>query len=766
MRRRPSLTVAAYAAIIASASMTLAATPVAAQRTSGPPASPADTAGAFRDAGAAALMNRARDTRQRSDESLRSYTALVRSRMAAGLRMPLKDRTLFRSESATRIRWSRDGDNLVKVLAGRSQHPAGVSADAGSGARPFDPRDDRLYFDMMRDSVRHGGRENVGDNDDFYIEHPLGRYAERHYRYQSGDTIIIRLQDGRALRVAELIVLPRRNDPQTVRGTLWIEQGSGAVVRAAFRLARKVDIQRDLAVMDDDDIRSASRVPLVNPMEFDLSLMTIEYSLWDMQHWLPRSMRVEGLVRAGVFVVPAAYEVTYQMEDVITDRDNVRETEAELVARTLAEWQGDGEYRVTRENEGRMRNRVLTPRNERVLLESELLPPPIWQNAPGFATEAELHQIYERLARVPVPASPDLPIHWGWGWGEPGMLRYNRVEALSVGARVVAPLPYVTVEGIARLGAGDLHPNAELTVSRSTMRRIVEVQGYHRLTTADESRRALGAGNSMSALILGRDEGEYFRATGASVTLAPPAHRRRSWDMRLYAELHDDVERGTHVALPRIWNDSIFRENISAYETRQAGAALQFRPWWGTDPMAAQFGIDLLLQGELVEFPDVRNAAWYEPPQDHVLRGRLTLRGATPLPGGFRAGAEAGVGAARGSLDHSELAAVPPQRQFYLGGASTLRGFEPGTLWGEEMARGRVELARTLPIAGVAVFGDWAATRTGGETHQLMAAGAGVTVLDGLIRIDLAHGIGGRTGWQAQAARRGWRLDLHLDAVL
>jgi len=39
-------------------------------------------------------------------------------------------------------------------------------------------------------------------------------------------------------------------------------------------------------------------------------------------------------------------------------------------------------------------------------------------------------------------------------------------------------------------------------------------------------------------------------------------------------------------------------------------------------------------------------------------------------------------------------------------------------------------------------------------------------VLDGLIRIDLAHGIGGRTGWQANAARRGWRLDLHLDAVL
>jgi hypothetical protein len=756
MRRPVPTLVLALIALAIPAIPALLAAPAAAQA----PA-PADTAGAFLDPGAAALFNRARAARQASDQSLRSYTAIARSRMAAGLRMPLKDRTLVRTESATRIRWSRDGDNLVQVLAGRSQDPGGVDGDAGSGARPFDPRDDRLYFDLMRDSARHGQRGNVTDDDDFYIEHPLGAYAERHYRYQSGDTIIIRLQDGRALRVAELLVLPRRNDPKTVRGTLWVETGSGAVVRAAFRLARKVDIMRDTDVMDDEDMRTASRIPLVNPMEFDLSLMTIEYSLWDMRHWLPRSMRVEGLARAGVLVVPAAYEVTYQMLDVITDNDNVQETEAELVARTLEEWQAGGQFRVTRENDGRMRNRVLTPRDERVLLESDMLPPPIWQHAPGFPTEAELQQIYDRLARVPVPASPDLPLRWGWGWGEPGMLRYNRVEALSVGARVVAPLPFITVEGVARLGAGDLHPNAELTVSRATMRRAVELHGYHRLTTVEESRRALGAGNSLSALLLGRDEGEYFRATGASLTVAPPAHRRRSWDVRLYAELHDDVERGTHVALPRIWGDSVFRENIAAYETRQAGTAVAYRPWWGTDPMGAQFGIDAIVQGELVRFPDGAS-----PDLEQVVRSRVTLRGAAPLPLGFRAGGEAGIGYARGSLHHDGFAAVPPQRRFYLGGASTLRGFEPGTLFGEEMARGRLELARTIPAAGIALFGDVAATRFGGESHQLMAAGAGVTVLDGLIRIDLAHGVGGRVGWQGKAARRGWRLDLHLDAVL
>jgi hypothetical protein len=747
-----------------------AAVPATAQRPTGPPASPADTAGAFRDAGAAALMDRARQVKQVSDGSLRSYTAIVRSRIAIGLRMPLKDRTLLRSESAARMRWSRDTEDVVQILAARSQTPFGVSPDWGSlPSQPFDPRRDRLYFGMMRDSVRDGQRPNVSDDDDFYIEHPLGAYAERHYRYQSGDTMIIRLQDGRTLRVAELVVLPRRNDPQTVRGTLWIEVGSGAVVRAAFRLARKLDILHDMpGAMDDDDFRTINRMPLVTPMEFDISLMTIEFGLWDMRHWMMRSMRLEGVARAGVFTAPGSYEVSYQMLEVLTDHDDVRETEAELSARTLREWSADaGEKpRVSMQGRRDNRHRVIAPRDEQVLLESELLPPAIWDNAPGFPTEQEIREVYDRLARVPVPAHPGLPVRFGWGWGEPGMLRYNRVEGLSVGARVLVPLPYVSVEAVARVGAADLHPNVELTLGRETMRRAVELRGYHQLTTADESRRAFGAGNSLSALVLGRDEGEYLRATGASATIAPPALRRRSWDLRVYAEAHHSVERGTHVALPRIWNDSIFRENISAYETRQLGAAAQYRPWWGSDPLAAQFGIDILLQGELTEFPDVRQSAWYDIPRDHVVRGRVTLRGAAPLVAGFRAGGEIAFGAARGSLAHSNLHSVPPQRRFYLGGASTLRGFEPGTLSGDEMFRGRAELARTLPLVGLAGFYDFAAARTGGEQHRLMSAGVGITVLDGLLRIDLARGVGAAHGWQAERAPRRWRLDLHLDAVL
>jgi hypothetical protein len=715
-----------------------AAAPLNAQRPAGLPAA-ADTAGAFHDAHAAALMQRARDARLTNDNSLRSYTAIARSRTSAGLRMPLKDRTLFRSEAAARIRWSRDGENLVQVLAGRMQTPAGVHAGHdGFGTRPFDPRQDRLYFGMMRDSARGDRPDNVGDDDDFYIEHPLGAHAERHYRYRSGDTITIRLQDGRALRVAELIVMPRRNDPQTVRGTLWIETGSAAVVRAAFRLARKLDIAHDTNAIDDDDFRTISRLPLINPMEFDLSLLTIEYSLWDMRHWMPRSMRIEGMLRLGVFVAPGAFEVSYEMQDVVSDSDGVQQTEAELVARTLDEWQAMGDYKPSIEGTRRQRTRILVPRDKELLLQSEHLPPPIWENAPGFATEAELRQIYDRVAAVAGPSQPGLPVRVGWGPREPGMLRYNRVEALSVGARVTAPLPHVTLSATGRIGLGDLHPNVELLAQRETMRRTLELRGYHQLTTVDESRRALGAGNSLSALLLGRDEGEYYRATGASLTLAPPPTRRRSWELRGYAERHNDVERNTHIALPRVWNDSIFRPNITADEATQYGAALSFGPWWGTDPFAAQFGIDMLVQAEAGDY-------------EHV-RGRLALRGAAPLTARIRVGAEAAVGTATGD--------VPVQRLFFLGGASTLRGYEPSTLTGSSMARGRLEVARAFGWGNAALFSDWgwAGDRNDFDfAHARWALGAGFSLLDGLIRFDVARGM--------REPRR-WRLDLHLDSVL
>ena len=75
--------------------------------------------------------------------------------------------------------------------------------------------------------------------------------------------------------------------------------------------------------------------------------------------------------------------------------------------------------------------------------------------------------------------------------------------------------------------------------------------------------------------------------------------------------------------------------------------------------------------------------------------------------------------------------------------------------------RGRLEIARAWDIGTVGLFGDvgWAGLRTNfGWDDVLYGIGVGGSVIDGLIRMDLSHGL---TGPFKQ-----FRIDLYLDALL
>lgn len=686
---------------------------------------------AYHDPVAAHLVARARAARTELGRSITSYSAIVRSRAAATLRMPLKDRTLGREESAAKVRWSRDGASVVQMIAGRSQELDQVESVHGTDVdHLFDPSSDRIYFGFNAAGLSAGNRE-------MWIAHPLGRGAEDEYRYRSGDTLTLRLPDGRAVLAIELQVTPRRPSWHYLDALLWIEPESGALVQAAYRPARTLDVERDTAFIEPEDLEHMGKVPgLLKPIEAAVDLVLIEYQLWDFRHWLPRLMRVEGYGRAGMLKMPVAAELSYQILDVTDEDDAAEEPSPEEV---LLGWGATGEVvGRTQRRDGRVVH-MFRPEDERELLESPELPPPIWKDAPQFASQGDIEDLIAQIEAMVPPENRQRPVAWKvlWGLGDPGLVRYNRVEGLSMAARLRAQHPLASGHATVRLGTADLHPNVELGVLRPGLRRSLSLDLYHRLSSVDGG-DSFGLGSSATALLFGRDDGEYYRATGVTLGARPPEVRRQSWRVEVFAERQRGVERETDWSVPRLIDEGGFRPVMAADAARLGGGRVVLSPWWGTDPRGAQAGGELFFEGALGTFA--------------FGRARATGRAALPLPGGLRLGLEAAGGAGAGDL--------PIQYNWFLGGPGTLRGYPGSVAVGESFTRARVELSRNAATGTLVLFSDagWAGPRTAFDPDDaLLSAGVGLSVFDGLLRLDLARALVSPTGW---------RLDLYLDALL
>jgi hypothetical protein len=729
---------------------------------------------AYLDEAARAIHRSAQENWQSIDESVVRYTATVRQRIAARLRTPLKDRTLYRNESAARVLWDRDHPPLVQVLGARARHPG----REGGGIRgemdflddltiegTFDPGSDRLAFGLSSE-----GDDDRVEEEDFWFAHPLAPGADTLYRYRSGDTLTLRLPDGRGLEVVKLDVLPRVADVHRISGSLWIEPGTGALVRAVYRLSDRFDAVRDVPDLREEDARGEFRwVPgLLKPWTFDMNMVAVDYALWDFRVWLPRAMRFEGEVAAGVLKMPVSFDLSYRIESVVTEDDledlaaavpvveEVHfETRAEAMAymAELASRQGVAYRRYTpAAGSTRRSSRYLVPEDPSVLENSLELPPPIWDDAAGFQSEAELRALFDALADLPAPPVEGIPWAANWGFQRPDLVRYNRVEGPAVGGRFQARLGSfvgpLSFQATGFLGLADLEPKARLSLQHESLRRRVQVAGYRDIRAVDPRGRFLGFGNSLSALLFGRDDGEYFLSTGAELTVAPPSAEREGWRARLWAERQDPLQVETSFSLAHAFDgDWRFRPNLEAARVEELGAELTLTPWWGFDPLAPQFGFDLMLQG--ATFRPVGGGA-----SDDWARARVVLRGAVPLAGGrWRTGIELAGGASWGG--------PPPQRQWILGGPLTMRGYPAAVAAGDTFGRGRLEVGRAFPAWSLSLFGDagWAGERgTWDPDDALWAVGVGASLLDGLVRLDLSRGLTGPL--------RETRLDLYLDAIL
>ena len=135
-------------------------------------------------------------------------------------------------------------------------------------------------------------------------------------------------------------------------------------------------------------------------------------------------------------------------------------------------------------------------------------------------------------------------------------------------------------------------------------------------------------------------------------------------------------------------------------------------------------------------------------------RGAIDVVMSRHVAGPFAASVSVGGGAAFGE--------VPAQRFFYLGGLHTVRGQSPGTppergvipgsVGGTAYWLTRSELAYGAPAFRIAAFYDagWAGAKHDWQKpgRPMSGAGLGFSMLDGLIRLDIARGIFPSVQWR------------------
>jgi hypothetical protein len=235
----------------------------------------------------------------------------------------------------------------------------------------------------------------------------------------------------------------------------------------------------------------------------------------------------------------------------------------------------------------------------------------------------------------------------------------------------------------------------------------------------------------VSAFLFGRDEGFYFRATGGELLWTTARGARLEW--RLFAERQSTADQHTEFSL-----GPDFGPNIVAAEGTYAGVGLRHLYSYGLDPRGFRAYTDLRIEAAGGDSSYGR-AALDVTLSRRLLRG---VDGAITVAGG------------------SSVGELPMQRRWFLGGTETIRGQRPEiALSGNAFWMTRLELARPLTGMRVSLFGDlgWTGDRTkiADVGRPMSGVGVGFSMLDGLIRMDVARGI---------FPREETRVNLYLDA--
>lgn len=751
------------------------------------PVTAAVLASAFHDASARDLFARARVARLAQDSSLRSYDAKVRQRTSVGVGIGSfgRDRLVYRQESSARVQWQRGSGVRIDMTgarvaipvlsenAARKQVQPGATDDLMSPI-PYFPASEGLWLGTL------AARAEVDENS---FVNPLAGGAEAYYTYASGDSVSFRLPDGLAVQLRELKVRPRKPLPNVVVGSLWFDTQSGRLVRAAYRPS--VALNMFVSVSSDDTTAVATKRAnfilrsVIAPNTAEISAIAVEYGLYEGRFWLPRHQSMEGVAHVLLARVPVKIEHAFSYASVnaaldlpviqvdttvAADEPHRERPPPGLDSAARRKWSDStlAVYRaaVKARNDsiaagisvGSMRQcdtsdtrvvmqyrydaqpvQVRIPCNTDKLTSSPDLPASIYDAGEEIFGAADANRMIadalSMAAQAPISLGALPPARYQVG---PSMTRYNRVEGFSTGVLVEQELGGGLVAGgRARLGAADHQLNVEASLARTNLSTTVRFNAYNRLVSANDWGSPLSFRSSLAAFLFGRDEGFYYRASGAELLWATERGPRLEW--RAFGERQRTALQQASYSV-----GGTFVPNIAAARVTSTGAAVRWLRTDGLDPRGVRLFTDLRFEG-------AGGDSTYG-------RGALDVTLSRDIVGPF--------GAALTVAGGSTIGEVPSQRRWFLGGTQTVRGQSPDTAQsGNAFWLGRMELAAEGSILRTSLFGDlgWAGDRRkmGEIGRPLSGVGIGWSVLDGLVRFDVARGL---------YPRRQTRVSFYFDA--
>ncbi|MDE0074088.1 MAG: hypothetical protein OXR82_16145 [Gammaproteobacteria bacterium] len=728
--------------------VTAVASPVVAQqpdarRGDGPTASQA-----YLDETARYLMEGARGARDSALSDIEAYTAVVSERWSAEAAVLVRDRPIVRFESTTRVRWSKDGPTVLRVLGSRME----------IGGQRFKPRRPegtgaRFASDPLHDPFSLFLPSMFGSDyrESWFVPSvtPLDDDDDRFYQFRSGDTISVLLADGESVQAVSVTASPRFLDLGLVFAVLWIDPDTFGVVRTIYRPAKAIESEVSFRFGGDWDAgiglvvegkpladrEAPSPLPpsllervlnygyaaLVPRLELGMPAAVVDYTLWNSRYWLPRRASFAAYGVGGdemdaeysetLVTAQARQDWDCEIEEISTADGHPATTVT--IEELVRSWREPGDtVEVKDGSEPDSGTVVIVPRDWRALAASDLLPPSIWEERESGIYAGELQDAAETLDPIGVarfPGGPaDAEVDRGassWSFDppvlSPALLRYNPVEGLSVGTRLLRDHSWGRSALTVRTATRRTEPSVDLSVERGRTGPRLRFSLYRIL-------RATGgrvAGRRPERLELAADSSWYYQAQGAAVQLLPARSERLWTSLRVFSETTTTLYGDTR---------------------RRTGADVYVKPWWGGfTGRRVNGGADFSLQGVMGDYPSVRLS----------VTGMLVL----PLSTGWSTAVEVGGAHIWGD--------PAPEEIWRLGGSGDwLRGYPRVVLRGPKVWRSRVEFQRRVSLAAVSAFHDWASV----DGSSLQSFGIGISLLNGFLRADLARPV---SPWYEQGVR-------------